>query len=114
MRIGSAITLAVALAIGIGSEVGARPARPSLGLVDLDPLAVQGVRFKPRERVAVQVLAPVRAARTAIASGRGSFRIRFRFRVGRCERVSVQAFGSRGSRARLLPQRELGYCPPSR
>jgi hypothetical protein len=114
MKMGSAIVLAAAVAIGVGSGGDARSAPPSLRLADMKPLVVQGARFKPRERISIQVMAPVRAGRAVIADRRGSFRVRFRFRVEQCERVSVQAFGSRGSRSRLLPQRELGYCPPTR
>jgi hypothetical protein len=112
MRTALATVSAVALAVG-GSALGSTE-RPGLRVMGTNPLVLQGVHFKPGERVSVQVLAPARAGRSVLANARGSFRLRFRLRVGQCERVSAHAFGSRGSRARLLPQRELGYCPPSR
>jgi hypothetical protein len=104
---------AVALAVG-GSAASEPDQRPSIALAGTEPLVIKGKHFKPGERVSVQVLAPVRAGRNVVASRRGAFVARFRLSVGRCERVSVHAFGSRRSRARLLPERELGYCPPSR
>lgn len=113
MKTALATVSAVALAVG-GSAAGEPTQRPSIGLAGTQPLVIKGTHFKPRERVAVDVLAPARAGRSVVATRRGSFVVRFRLSVGRCERISVHAFGSRGSRARLLPQRELDYCPPSR
>ena len=111
----TAIATALAVSLAVGGLAAAGPSqRPSIGLAGMKPLVVKGTHFKPGERVAVQVLAPVRAGRSVIASSHGYFRVRFRFRVEQCDRLSVHAFGSRGSRARLLPQRQLDYCPPSR
>jgi hypothetical protein len=62
------------------------------------------LHFKAEERVRVRVAAQGRAfSRTATATPAGSFTLRFRLSLGRCERFSVQAFGSEGSRARLQP-----------
>jgi hypothetical protein len=50
--------------------------------------------------------------RRATADGTGSARVRFPVSLGRCERFSLQAFGSAGSRARLLPAATLPDCAP--
>jgi hypothetical protein len=111
----AALATVSAVALAVGGSAASEPAqRPSIAVAGTQPLVIKGMHFKPGERVSVQVLAPVRVGRSVVASRRGSFVARFRLGVSRCDRVSVQAFGSRRSRARLLPQRELDYCPPSR
>jgi hypothetical protein len=111
----TALTTVSVVVLAAGGASAAWPSqRPSIAVAGTQPLVIRGTHFKLGERVVVQVMSPARAGRTIVATRRGSFLARFRLSVGRCERVSAHAFGSRRSRARLLPQRELGYCPPSR
>jgi hypothetical protein len=86
-------------------------AKPSLGLLTKQPLTIRGLHFKTEERVRVRVAAHGSAfSRTTIATVTGSFTVRFRLSLRRCDRFSVQAFGSEGSRARLLPTMPSPDC----
>lgn len=89
-------------------------AAPTLGLVARQPLTIRGLHFQAAERVRVRVALGGRAfARTATANAAGTVTVRFRLSAGRCVRLSAQAFGSAGSRARLLPTRPAPDCTPS-
>jgi hypothetical protein len=75
-------------------------AKPTLRVVDLDPLTLSATNFRPNERVKLLLSAPpVSSSRTVRAGPRGRFRIVFRVVVGRCDSAVVQAIGARGSRA---------------
>jgi hypothetical protein len=90
-------------ALAWGSTTAASPtARPKLQALDLQPLVVRGTAFRPYERVKLILSADVAAGRILKASANGRFVTRFRaVSVGRCEGFVLQAFGSRGSRAKL-------------
>lgn len=87
--------------------------RPTVRVVDRTPLVVRGSGFVAEERVTVVVAAGSRWTRRVAATARGTFVARFAVSLGRCARYSVQAFGSAGSRARLLPTRPTIGCGPS-
>lgn len=92
------------LVLGVPSATGAETlARPSLVLVGESPLVLRGSGFKANERVTVFVQAGKKWTRRAEATSSGSFAMRFPEAVSACAGVSAQAFGARGSRARLLP-----------
>jgi hypothetical protein len=92
------LTLFTPAALGsTGSEAASK--RPSLRFVDLDPLTVRGLNFKPGERVKLLVNADGPHRLAAKASPRGDFTVRLAFKLDRCTAVVVQAIGNKGSRA---------------
>jgi hypothetical protein len=93
------------------AAVAHRAAPPSLGLLTKQPLTIRGSHFQAEEHVRVRVAAQGGVfSRTTIATVTGSFTVRFRLSLRRCDRFSVQAFGSEGSRARLLPTMPSPEC----
>jgi len=97
------LTAVACVALCTGSTTAAAPStRPLLRALDLQPLVVRGTAFRPYERVRLILSAEVMESRTLKANRTGTFVTRFpAVRVGRCEGFVLQAFGSRGSRARL-------------
>lgn len=80
--------------------------RASLQTVDLQPLTVRGSGFEPDERVRLLLsTAGGQRWRVTNAGASGRFTMGFGISVGSCGRFALQAFGSKGSRARLLPLR---------
>jgi hypothetical protein len=78
---------------------------PGLRAVTTQPLAVQGVRFRPAERVTVRVVAggPARV-HVVRANARGTFTTTFTaVTLERCTPFAITARGSRGSVAMLRP-----------
>lgn len=61
-----------------------------------NPFRVQGTGFVPHERVQVAIVG--RTSRTVAAGSSGSFRVTFPG-VSSCDSVTVDATGSKGSRA---------------
>ena len=110
-QVGVILTLALGLAVGSASTSGAAATRPTLRVVDRTPLVVSGAAFAPGERVTVVVAAGSRWSKRVTTTGRGTFVVRFNVRLGPCARYTVQAFGSTGSRARLIPRITLGCVP---
>jgi hypothetical protein len=105
----AAIVAALALA-----PTSTATGRPTLRLVDREPLAVQGVRFDPAATVRVRVITFTNAWTKRVEVGaRGTFVVRFPLAAGRCGTwVAVQAVASDGTKAGLrLPQLE---CPRRR
>ena len=45
-----------------------------------------------------------------MASPTGAFTVEFRVSLGACSRFTMQAFGSKGSRARIVPRRSQIDC----
>jgi hypothetical protein len=87
--------------------------RPALRLVNRAPVVVRGEGFAAKERVTVVLIADGRMSEKLRASSTGNFVARFDRSLGRCTRFSLQAFGSSGSRARLLPARISIDCTPN-
>jgi hypothetical protein len=108
--VGLCVLAAVGSTTGTGSGA-TNQARPLLGVADTSPFEIRGAGFVPGERV--QVLLAVGGSQlwqSAVASPAGVFRVAFRASLGPCGRFTVQAFGSRGSRARVLQRRLLPDC----
>ena len=102
-------SLGLAGSAGGATQDGAQ--RPSLAVTDTRPFEVRGVGFEPRERV--QVLLAVNGGqrwKSTVASAAGVFSVEFRISLGACSRFTMQAIGSKGSRARILPRRSQPDC----
>jgi len=85
--------------------------RPTLFVTDTRPFEVRGAGFEPRERV--QVLLAVNGSQRwerTVTSPAGVFTVEFRVSLGACSRFTMQAFGSKGSRARVVPLRLQPDC----
>jgi hypothetical protein len=92
--------------------LGATPAeQPTLRLDSRAPVVVHGTHFRAGERVTLVLGAGQRSSTRVRAGAAGAFRARFAVSLGRCALVSVQAFGSQGSRARLLRPRAPDCVP---
>jgi hypothetical protein len=73
--------------------------RPTLRILELAPVRIQGVNFKPGERIKLLVNAGGPYAKTVRAGPRGGFTVRLGVSVRGCDELVVQAIGGRGSRA---------------
>jgi hypothetical protein len=90
------------LALVLAAPAGGGTARPVLRPLSLQPLAVQGLRFRANERVTLLLASEGVASKRIVRAGvRGRFTVRYALRVDRCTSYTVQAIGSRGSRATL-------------
>jgi hypothetical protein len=94
------LLLGVSLPATVAS--GSFSGRPALRLVDRSPVVVRGTGFEAAEHVSVSLSVGTRSVRRAQATETGTLVVRFGVSLGRCARYSIQAFGSAGSRARLL------------
>ena len=106
-----AVVLLVAVSAGAASsaETGSSK-RPALRITGLSPLSVQGLNFKPLERVKLLAFADRLADRDVRAGRTGTFAVTFSLRPGRCTAFVIQAFGNRGSRA--MTDRTAPACTP--
>jgi hypothetical protein len=98
------VALAVVLVAGSLSAAGtpAVDAKARVLVVDRTPLMVRGLRFGAGEtvRVRVAVRGGAKVVRSMVARKGGGFNARFASMwVSECSILSVQATGSRGSRA---------------
>jgi hypothetical protein len=85
--------------------------RASLKAIDQRPLVVRGTGFEANERVRLVLSsASAQVWRTAETGDGGRFTMGFGVSIGPCGRFTVQAVGSKGSRARLLPRRAQIAC----
>jgi hypothetical protein len=84
-------------------------ATPGAGLRILrdHPAVVRGERFKDGERVTVVLFTTHRFVRAATANDQGTLTVRFSVSLPDCGRYTLQAFGSKGSRARSLAVRHV-------
>jgi len=104
--------LALGLVLAAAGTASAAPPRvASLRVVHERPLVVSGVGFAAGERVVVQLMHGQVATRRTIASSAGAFVVRFRLSIPRCRGYVVQAFGSRGTRARVISRTHLDCTP---
>ena len=112
MKWGLAILAALTVAVGMGSA-GAARRPPVVRVAAFDPLAVQGARFRARERVTVTYAGSVRRTRKAVASRLGSFRVTFSdVTEDRCTGFSISAVGATGDRA-AVKHKPLPACAPA-
>ena len=87
-------------------------ARPALRPVSLQPLTVQGVRFRANERVTLLLASEGVASKRVVRAGAlGRFTVRYTLRVDRCTSYTLQAIGARGSRA-MLQHDTVGCVEP--
>jgi hypothetical protein len=101
VRVVVAIVAATALVVAAGATAGL-DGRPSLGLLTMHPLTLQGSNFDARERVLVQAIGKAGASRRIVATRSGTFVVRFdSVRASRCELIRAVAIGAGGSRATL-------------
>jgi len=104
-------TILVAAAVALASSVAQAAPGPTLQVVRERPAVVRGERFKGGERVTVQLYASRRWTRTATATGAGVVTVTFPVTLPACGRYTLQAFGSKGSRARSLPAHRVCSDP---
>jgi len=107
----SAVPLVAGLVFAAGA--GAAAQRPSLAILDRQPLVVRGSHFGARELVRVTARADGEQTLRVRATRLGTFVATFRgVEVGRCGGVGIRAVGGRGSVAVVkLP---LPACLPVR
>jgi hypothetical protein len=108
--VGIILSLVAVLLAASAAASGTAATRPTLRVVDRTPVVIRGTGFAPAERVTVVVAAGSRWSRRVTATD-GTFVARFNVVLGRCARYSVQAFGSTGTRARLVPRLALACIP---
>jgi hypothetical protein len=85
---------------------------PTLRLVKLQPLTVEGRSFSAGERVRVRVAAPAEAVRSARADRAGSFTVRFGdIAATRCDVIRVVAIRSSSGRV-VLKRLPAPACSP--
>jgi hypothetical protein len=93
-------TVAGLLLAGAGAAYSAGEAkRPTLRILELAPVRIQGTNFKPGERVKLLINAGGPVAKSVRAGPRGGFTTRLDVSVRGCDGLVVQAIGGRGSRA---------------
>lgn len=92
------------------------PKMASLRVMDTTPVTVRGWGFEARERVSIVLNAGGDMdSAVRMTSDAGVLLVRFDETLGSCERLTVRAWGSRGSRARLLsPRHQVGCMSTTR
>jgi hypothetical protein len=101
MRAAAAVGLVFVLVLALPA-FGAQPKRATLELRSTNPVVVDGRGFAPGEPVLLTATAgSVQRIVPLIARRNGTFKARFRLRLGRCTPMTVLAVGTRGSRAIL-------------
>jgi hypothetical protein len=101
MRAAAAVGVLLVLVLALPA-FGAQPRRASLELRSTDPVVVLGRGFAPREPILLTATAgSIQRVVPLIARRNGSFKARFRLRLGPCAPVTILAVGTRGSRAIL-------------
>jgi len=92
------------------------PKMASLQVMDTTPVVVRGWGFEGRERVSVVLNAGREwESKVKMTTDAGVFRVKFADSLGSCERLSIRAWGSRGSRARVLtPRYQVGCLSTTR
>ena len=104
------LTMVATLVLALPATASVQ-ARPSIRIVSNSPFVVAGAGFRPGEQIRVLAHRGAdRVGRTLTATQAGTFRARLAaFRGSACMIVSVNASGSRGSRAVL---KIIPLCPP--
>jgi hypothetical protein len=101
MRAAAAVGFLFVLVLALPA-FGAQPRRASLELRSTDPVVVLGRGFARREPILLTATAGhIQRIVPVIARRNGTFKARFRLRLGRCAPVTILAVGTRGSRAIL-------------
>jgi hypothetical protein len=113
MKTVGVVLFSAALLVVVASASAGLSDRPTLRLLDRAPVVVRGEGFNAKERVTVVLVADRRFSEKLRAGSGGNFVVRFNRSLGHCTRFSLQAYGSSGSRARLLPARFSIDCMPN-
>jgi hypothetical protein len=88
-------------------------ARPTLGVLDREPLVVRGDGFRPGETVHVTALTGLGPRFARVTARAGRFRVEFRLPDTGCAAArAVVARGSAGSTARTTFAGRAGVCVP--
>jgi hypothetical protein len=99
---------------GTGSTLPARTTAASrvavVRFASIEPLAVRGTHFVPRERVRVRVVAGRKSFIRVVTARRGSFTATFATSIDPCLGATAVAVGNRGSRA--VTKLVFRDCPP--
>ena len=98
------LALAAALVVGAGTPA-ASTQTAKLRIVDLRPVTVQGLRFRPNERVRVVLNADRRIVRRVSAGRNGSFILRFAYEADACTAFNLRASGASGAVAAVTRKR---------
>lgn len=108
----SAVIRIAVLALGIGAAglpaaqaAVPRASGPKVAVLRTSPLLVRGDHFRSGERIRLVLFAERTMSWAVVASPTGVFTSRPRISLDRCQGFSLHAFGSKGSRARVLPVR---------
>ena len=98
---GLALALGAALVLSVAGTplAGGAAKRPTLRILELAPVRIQGTNFQPGERVKLLVNAGGPVAKSLRAGSRGGFSVRLGVSLRGCDALVVQAIGARGSRA---------------
>jgi hypothetical protein len=86
---------------------------PVVQVVQRAPLVVHGAGFHRGETVRVRLRAgTIQIVRLTVASGRGTFSVRFTTGIDRCSAAAIVAVGKSGdgAQAKALPAK---LCPPA-
>jgi hypothetical protein len=111
MSLLAALCVLVAAGSALAASETSSQTRPQLGVAGKSPLRINGVGFDANERVHVLLALNGRQrSRITVAGANGAFSVAFPVSLGRCTRFAVQAFGSTGSRARVMPTRPAPDC----
>lgn len=109
-----AIAVALAAVVPTLAATAATP-RPTLKLVDREPLVVRGEQFRPGERVTVTASTGLGPRTVRTTAYRGAFRATFRLPNQPCAAAwLVRARGSLGSTATLRLAQSSACIPPPR
>jgi hypothetical protein len=109
------VALAAAVALmATAASAGGTLTKPSLRLLDRNPVVVRGTGFAARERVVVSAFSPGRTVvRRLVASTSGTFTTRFDLVYGSCTGVrAIRAVGARSGVATIRVLPTTRECPP--
>jgi hypothetical protein len=98
----------------LATTAAAAAAAPTLRLVSVAPLRIQGSHFQSGERVRATFVGERRSTRTILVGAGGTFTLTFPTlpAADPCSSFSILAVGSAGSHA-ALRHRPLPLCPPA-
>jgi hypothetical protein len=105
--------LALGAALPVAHAAQPAPSAARLVVVKLRPLVVTGSRFKSFERVKMTLVMHATEVSTRVvrANPEGTFTAQFAVLLNPCSYFTVQAFGSKGSRAKTLPRFRAACIP---
>jgi hypothetical protein len=110
----AAVTAGLVAAGAAGGTVGQATSKPSLRVLDRQPLVLRGSSFVARERLVLYAASPERTiVRRLTATRAGTFVARFAVGFGGCTGVrSVRVVGTRSGSATIRSGPMTRECPP--